>query len=151
MTASGLGRASRVGAASQEGRACASSVLHMIGRRGWRMTARDIPWPDGTPCCAAVFGYQYGDRSGGGFSYATARVDGTDVDGIGDLHAGLPADTPAGWRVYFGAADTDASVARVQASGGSVIRAPADHPYGRMSTVADNQGAVFSLLAATPG
>jgi hypothetical protein len=99
----------------------------------------------------AVFGYEYGDRSGAGFSYATFKVEGRDVGGIGDLHAGVPADTPAGWRVYFGAADTDASVARVQANGGSVIREPIDHPYGRMSTVADDQGGVFSLLGVTPG
>jgi predicted enzyme related to lactoylglutathione lyase len=52
--------------------------------------------------------------------------------------------------VYFGAADTDASVVRVQAAGGSVIREPIDHPYGRMSTVADDQGAVFSLLGDAP-
>jgi predicted enzyme related to lactoylglutathione lyase len=93
----------------------------------------------------AVFGYEYGD-TGGGLSYATFRVNDRDVGGIGGLHAGVPADTPAAWRVYFGAADTDASVARVQANGGSVIREPIDHPYGRMSTVADDQGAVFSLL-----
>jgi predicted enzyme related to lactoylglutathione lyase len=100
---------------------------------------------------AAVFGYQCRDMSGDGFSYATFKVEGRDVGGIGDLHAGVPADTPAGWRVYFCAADTDASVARVQANGGSVLRAPIDHPYGRMSTVADDQGAVFSLLGVTPG
>ena len=99
---------------------------------------------------AAVFGYEYGDMSGSGFSYATFKVDGRDVGGIGDLHAGLPADTPPGWRVYFGAADTDASVVRVQANGGSVIREPIDHSYGRMSTVADDQGGVFSLLGVTP-
>jgi predicted enzyme related to lactoylglutathione lyase len=92
---------------------------------------------------AAVFGYGYGDMRG---DYATFKVDGRDVGGIGGLHAGVPAGTPAGWRVYFGAADTDASVARVQANGGSVIREPIDHPYGRMSTVADDQGAAFSLL-----
>jgi uncharacterized protein len=100
---------------------------------------------------AAVFGYEYADISGNGFSYATLKVEGRDVGGIGDLHAGVPADTPAAWRAYFGTADTDASVARVQASGGSVVREPVDHPYGRMSTVADNQGAVFSLLPVTPG
>ena len=99
---------------------------------------------------AEVFGYEYGDMSGSGFSYATFKVDGRDVGGIGDLHAGVPADTPPGWRVYFGAADTDASVVRVQANGGSVIREPIDHPYGRMSTVADDQGGVFSLLGVTP-
>jgi predicted enzyme related to lactoylglutathione lyase len=100
---------------------------------------------------AAVFGYEYGDMSGEGFSYATFKVDGRDVGGIGDLHAGVPAGTRAGLRVYFGSADTDASVARVQANGGSVTREPIDHPYGRMSTVADDQGALFSLLGVTPG
>lgn len=77
-------------------------------------------------------------------------TDVTDVGGIGDLHAGVPADTPPAWRVYFGTADTDVSVARVQANGGSVIREPIDHPCGRMSTVADDQGGVFSLLGVTP-
>jgi hypothetical protein len=98
---------------------------------------------------AAVFGYEYGDTSVGS-SYATFKVDGRDVGGIGGLHAGVPADTPAAWRLYFGAADTDALVTRVQANGGSVIREPIDHPYGRMSTVADDQGALFSLLGVTP-
>jgi predicted enzyme related to lactoylglutathione lyase len=100
---------------------------------------------------AAVFGYEYGDMSGDGFSYATFKVDGRDVGGIGDLHPGVPASTPAAWRVYFGTADTDASVARVQANGGSVTREPIDHPYGRMATVADDQGALFSLLGVTAG
>jgi len=94
----------------------------------------------------AVFGYEYRDMSRDGLSYATFKVDGRDVGGIGDLHAGVPASTPASWRMYFGAVDTDASVVRVQANGGSVIREPIDHPYGRMSTVADDQGAVFTLL-----
>jgi hypothetical protein len=31
------------------------------------------------------------------------------------------------------------------------VREPIDHPYGRMSTVADDQGALFSLLGVTPG
>jgi predicted enzyme related to lactoylglutathione lyase len=97
---------------------------------------------------AAVFGYEYGDMSGDGFRYATVKVEGRDVGGIGDIHAGVPADYPAGWRVYFAVEDTDASVVRVQVNGGSVIREPVDHPYGRMSTVADDQGAVFSVLGA---
>ena len=43
---------------------------------------------------AAVFGYEYADMSGNGFSYATFKVDGRDVGGIGGLHAGVPANTP---------------------------------------------------------
>ena len=100
---------------------------------------------------AAVFGYEYEDSSRDDLSYATVRVDGRVVGGIGGFHAGAPAASPAAWRVYFGAADTDAAVARVEGNGGSVILEPADHPYGRMSTVADDQGARFSLLQVTPG
>jgi uncharacterized protein len=99
---------------------------------------------------AAVFGYEYGDMSGDGFSYATFKVGGRDVGGIGDLHAGVPAGTQPGWRVYFGTDNTDASVARVEGNEGSVLREPTDHPYGRISTVADDQGAVFSLLGLAP-
>jgi predicted enzyme related to lactoylglutathione lyase len=126
-----------------------AQIVNDIGAMRWNeQVSRDF---EGSKAFyAAVFGYEYGDMSGSGFSYATFKVDGRDVGGIGDLHAGVPADTPPAWRVYFGAADTDASVARVQANGGSVIREPIDHPYGRMSTVADDQGAVFSLLGVTP-
>jgi hypothetical protein len=127
----------------------AAQVVNDVGAMRWNeQVSRDF---EGSKAFyAAVFGYEYADMSGSGFSYATFKVDGRDVGGIGDLHAGLPADTPPAWRVYFGTADTDVSVARVQANGGSVIREPIDHPYGRMSTVADDQGGVFSLLGVTP-
>ena len=100
---------------------------------------------------AAVFGYEYADMSGDGFSYATFKVDGRDVGGIGDLHAGVPAGTPAGWRVYFGAADTDASLARVQANGGSVTREPIDHPYGRMARSPTTRALSSRYSALRPG
>jgi predicted enzyme related to lactoylglutathione lyase len=103
------------------------------------MATRDTPWPDGTPCWVDL----------GAPDIAKAREFYSDV--FGDLHAGVPVGTPASWRMYFGAVDTDATVIRVQANGGSVIREPIDHPYGRMSTVADDQGAVFSLLGVPPG
>jgi predicted enzyme related to lactoylglutathione lyase len=126
-----------------------AQIVNDVGTMRWNeQVSRDF---EGSKAFyAAVFGYDYADMSGSGFSYATFKVDGRDVGGIGDLHAGVPADTPPAWRVYFGTADTDVSVARVQANGGSVIREPIDHPYGRMSTVADDQGGVFSLLGVTP-
>ena len=37
------------------------------------------------------------------------------------------------------------------ANGGTVVREAADSPYGRMATVADDQGAVFSLISMPPG
>lgn len=96
---------------------------------------------------AAVFGYEYGDMSGDGFSYATLLINGQQV--VGGIGA-FPGDDPghqAYWSVYFGTADTDKSVELATSHGGRVIRPAADSPYGRMAIVADNQGAVFSLIS----
>jgi uncharacterized protein len=103
---------------------------------------------------AAVFGYEYGDMSSDGFSYATLLINGQQVvGGIGAFPAGDGG--PAGdegahqafWGVYFGTADTDESVELLTSRGGAVIRPATDSPYGRMAIVADNQGAVFSLIS----
>jgi predicted enzyme related to lactoylglutathione lyase len=91
----------------------------------------------------AIFGYEYEDASSGDFKYATFKVGGQYAGGMG----GAPDGTSPGWYTYFGAVDTDATVARVTGEGGSTIREPQDSPYGRTATVADNQGAVFSLIS----
>jgi uncharacterized protein len=100
---------------------------------------------------AAVFGYEFGDMSADGFSYATLLLAGHEVGGIGGYPADVPAEVPAAWSTYFGTADTDASVAKATQLGGSVVRPASDSPYGRMATVADNQGAVFSVISMPPG
>lgn len=96
---------------------------------------------------AGVFGYEYGDMSTDGFSYATLLINGQQVvGGLGAFPDGDDA-RQASWGVYFGTADTDKSVERLTSHGGKVIREATDSPYGRMATVADNQGATFSLIA----
>jgi len=97
---------------------------------------------------AAVFGYSFGDMSTPEFSYATLVLNGHEVGGIGAYPADTPASQPAVWGTYFGTADTDASVAAVIQRGGSVVRPASDSPYGRLATVADDQGAIFSLITA---
>ena len=94
----------------------------------------------------AVFGYEYGDMSTPDFRYATLKVDGKEVGGIGDLGSGFPPDAPAHWSTYFAVGDTDAAVATITRAGGSVLREPRDTPYGRMAVVRDDQGAGFSLM-----
>jgi uncharacterized protein len=97
---------------------------------------------------AAVFGYEYGDMSSDSFSYATLLINGQQVvGGIGAYPGGSEDAHPAFWGVYFGTADTDKSVELATSHGGRVIRPPTDSPYGRMAIVADNQGAVFSLIS----
>jgi predicted enzyme related to lactoylglutathione lyase len=99
----------------------------------------------------AVFGYEYGDMSSPDFRYATLKIDGMEVGGIGALGSGLPPDVPAHWSTYFLVEDTDAAVATVSKAGGSVTREPRDSPYGRMAVVTDDQGAAFSLMGTAPG
>ena len=97
---------------------------------------------------AAVFGYEYGDMSSDGFSYATLLINGQQVvGGIGAPLEDAGDAPPASWSVYFGTADTDKSVELVTSNGGRVIRPASDSPYGRMAVVADQHGAVFSLIS----
>ncbi|HEY7432497.1 MAG TPA: VOC family protein [Streptosporangiaceae bacterium] len=96
-----------------------------------------------------VFGYEYGDMSGEGFKYATLKVGGSEVGGIGELDRDSPDGVAAHWSVYFAVEDTDAAAAKVTAAGGQVARAPVDTPYGRIAEVADDQGAAFSLISGT--
>ena len=94
----------------------------------------------------AVFGYGYQDMSGDGFKYAMVMVDGHEVGGMGEYPEGTPAEMPAAWATYFAVTDTDAAVAKVTELGGRVVQPPSDTPYGRIGVVADNDGAVFSVI-----
>jgi uncharacterized protein len=94
----------------------------------------------------AVFGYDYQDMSGEGFRYAMLMLDGHEVGGMGEYPEGTPAEVPAAWGVYFAVEDTDAAVARAVELGGSIVQPIRDSPYGRIGVVADNHGAVFSVI-----
>jgi predicted enzyme related to lactoylglutathione lyase len=82
--------------------------------------------------------------SSDGFQYATIKVAGNVVGGIGSA----PEGRSPGWGTYFAVADTDAAVAKVTDLGGSLIQAPWDTPFGRIAIVTDNHNAVFSLITA---
>jgi uncharacterized protein len=94
----------------------------------------------------AVFGYGYQDMSGEGFKYAMLVVDGHEVGGIGEYPAATPVEVPAVWAAYFQVTDTDAAAAKVAELGGRLVEPVRDSPYGRIGVVADNEGAVFSLI-----
>ena len=96
---------------------------------------------------SAVFGYGYDDMSSPEFSYATFKTTGDSIGGIGDLGTMAPPETPAHWMTYFGVDDADEAAETVIKLGGSVMRPAWDTPYGRMAILADDQGAVFAILA----
>jgi uncharacterized protein len=94
----------------------------------------------------AVFGYEYEDIAG---NYATFKVNGRYAGGIGQVPAETPPGALAAWRTYFGVADTDRALGKVIEQGGSTISEPQDGSYGRIATVADDQGAIFNLISVT--
>lgn len=68
------------------------------------------------------------------------------LHGVG--HA-LPRDRGPHWMTYFEVADTDEAAARVVELGGHVLQPPRDASSGRLATVADPEGAVFTMVRST--
>ncbi len=96
----------------------------------------------------AVFGYEFQDMSGDGFSYAMLMVGGREVGGIGRYTEAAAAGIPAAWSTYFAVENTDRAVATAAELGGGIVQPVRDSPYGRIGVVTDNQGAVFSLITS---
>lgn len=98
----------------------------------------------------AVFAYraeQVGD--GQHFDYkvwSLAADPELQIGGRLKLGAQSPGEQPAAFRLYFAVDDCDAAVATVRELGGRVTEEPADSPFGRLATVADDQGAVFTVI-----
>ena len=100
----------------------------------------------------AVFGFdarQIGD--GTAFDYVTWSVPGGGDPVMGRMGHGddLPADVPPAFQVYFAVPDCDAALETVRRLGGQVFSGPDDTPFGRMATVADDQGARFAVIDPT--
>ncbi|HXV93241.1 MAG TPA: VOC family protein [Pseudonocardia sp.] len=96
---------------------------------------------------SAVFGYIYQPVPGAPDDYETFLVDGRVAGGMGGT-MGAPAGTPSHWLPYFGVTDADAAIATAERGGGSVLMPAQDTPFGRMATLADPFGAVFSIHQA---
>lgn len=94
-----------------------------------------------------VFGWQTRVQSDTPeFRDTVQTADGEDFAGIvaardGDLAAGQAGR----WEVFFRVADIDATLTRVVELGGTVLREPADTPFGRLAEAADPTGTRFSL------
>ncbi|EFL25501.1 hypothetical protein SSOG_05215 [Streptomyces himastatinicus ATCC 53653] len=52
--------------------------------------------------------------------------------------------------VYFSVENTDRTVAKLSAEGGTVLKPPFDMVAGRMALVQDPQGAPFAVIAPQP-
>lgn len=97
--------------------------------------------PSSVEFYSAVFGW--GDSSGNGTGAVFTDPDGREICGA---HAAGDGEPPF-WSVWFAVDDCDATVARVQELGGSVLVEPNDMGFGRGAVVAAPGGAVFGVGA----
>ena len=112
------------------------------GRAGWFELAT-CDYPASLAFLTEVFGWRTESVSDApGMRYSVASIDGEQVAGILDAPDAAPH-----WTVYFQVADADASAARVNELGGSVLESPVDTPFGRVGRFRDPTGAPFQLVA----
>jgi len=81
-----------------------------------------------------------------GMDYHTLHQGEEQTAGIMQMTNRWPVDAPSQWVVYFSVSSTDRAVEAAQASGGRLISPPHDSPYGRLATLADPAGALFSVI-----
>ncbi len=98
-----------------------------------------------------LFGWEAAVHDNGGEHYTEFLLDGRSTAGMMAKPAGVPAEMPSMWTVYFTVEDCDAAVAKVQELGGAPIMPAMDIPQGRFAPVADPFGAVFNVMALAEG
>ncbi|MGA5821353.1 VOC family protein [Kitasatospora sp. NPDC094028] len=84
-----------------------------------------------------------------GAEYWSLMVGGRAVGGA-SLLADDPPGTPAHWLSYFAVDDVDSSTDAVVKRNGTVLAPPFDMMAGRMTVVADPQGAPFAMIQPKP-
>jgi predicted enzyme related to lactoylglutathione lyase len=93
-----------------------------------------------------VFGFEEQPVVSADFDYVTLHAGGRPVAGIHGVGHALPRDRGPHWMTYFEVSDADAATRLLVDLGGHVLRPPHDSPHGRVATVADPEGARFSLI-----
>ncbi|KUP98453.1 VOC family protein [Thermobifida cellulosilytica] len=117
-----------------------SEASGIPGAPAWAEVAS--PDPATAEFFAAVFGLTAERLPGVDFTSLTRNG-----DPLFGVHGGGGRDRrgTGAWLPYFTAADVDGAAARAGRAGGTVLRAPADSPYGRWAVLADPAGARFAV------
>lgn len=94
-----------------------------------------------------VFGYEEEPVVSPDFDYVTLHIEGRPVAGIHGVGHALPRDRGPHWMTYFQVVDADETAERVTELGGYIVRPMCHMALGRMVTVADPEGATFSVVS----
>jgi predicted enzyme related to lactoylglutathione lyase len=125
------------------------------------MPTRSEPWPAGTPCWVdlgapdvaastafygAVLGWSFVDTGAEFGHYNICQVNGHAAAAIDPKQ---DPNQPTAWTVYLASDDTDATAAKITASGGALLAEPFDVPgNGRMTVATAPAGAAFGVWQA---
>lgn len=137
------------GAAPPAGMAISKTPL--IGKFVWR----DLMTDDSAlvkPFYAALFGWEYVERTVQGRPYSLVKSGGHYIGGIASSERKVPDQPNSQWLSFLSVADVDTAAQQTSAAGGSVLLAPFDLPkVGRAAVVLDPQGAPLGLVRASFG
>jgi len=131
----------------QPGTFVGSELVNETGCFGWNeLGTRDTA--GAKEFYGSVFGWGHEDEASDRVgTYTVWKVGDAMVGGMLDIEAaGVPAEVPPHWLVYFTVEDTDAAVEKAKAGGGDVRMDPIDIPVGRFAVLGDPHGAVFAVL-----
>ena len=93
-----------------------------------------------------VFGYEEEPVVSADLDYVTLHLAGRPVAGIHGVGNALPRDRGSHWLTYFQVDDADHALRQVAELGGRVLEPAHDSAHGRVATVADPEGALFSVV-----
>ena len=94
---------------------------------------------------SAVFGWTSEELTDVPGGYHVQTIDGHRVAGILPISPEMD-NMQTGWGVYFSVEDADASTAKAQALGGTVVAEPFDVPVGRTAWLLDPLGTPFQVI-----
>ncbi|GGZ46433.1 hypothetical protein GCM10010387_46090 [Streptomyces inusitatus] len=93
-----------------------------------------------------VFGCETDPVDPAGPDLTTLRLNGRPVAELRGVGRKLHSQAGAHWLTSFEVEDADRAARRVTELGGEVLTPPSDGPRGRSATVADPEGAVFTIV-----
>ena len=133
----------------QEKRPEANGIAGVPGTVCWAdLSTRDVD--TAAKFYSAVFGWHIGPGENDSSGYLHIKNGDQFIGGIPPAHM-MPSNVPPHWMLYFLVDDVDQSTSRVTEMGGKVFMPPMTmEKVGRMSVVADGQGAAFSLFKPEP-
>lgn len=127
------------------------SSTPLPGKFVWRDLVTESPAAV-KPFYAALFGWEFEERTALGAPYTLVKQDGQPIAGITQARRSVPDQPVSQWISFMSVSDVDRAAEQVRQGGGSVVLGPLDVPrIGRGAVVIDPDGAALGLLRSTAG